>query len=116
VSTSQPSQIAKAGIFPVAILILTLLNLSALVADTILVLPKEVTSLIHAIDTAVCGVFFLDFMIQFYRAESKVGFLKWVGSTYLPAFPTSIFCAGDGLSAFCESFGSSGVCDHSKRF
>jgi len=71
VTAPQSSKIAKVGIFPVAILILTLLNLSALAADMILALPKEVTSLIHAIDTAVCGVFFLDFVIQFYRTETK---------------------------------------------
>ena len=76
-SDSQFGKIAKVGVFSVAILVLTVLNLSALVADTVLSLPKQVTILIHTIDTAVCGVFFLDFLIQLHRAESKVAFLKW---------------------------------------
>src|ERR1043166_7670751 len=76
-SDSQLGKIANVGVFPVAILILTVLNLCALVADTVLALPKEVTNLIHAIDTAVCGVFLLDFAIQLHRAESKLTFLKW---------------------------------------
>ena len=42
---SQLSKIANVGVFPVAILILTVLNLCALVADTFFALPKEVTSL-----------------------------------------------------------------------
>ena len=76
-SDSQFEHIGKVGVFPVAILILTALSLCALVADTLLVLPKEATNLIHIIDTAVCVVFFVDFLIQLYRAESKATFLKW---------------------------------------
>jgi len=76
-SDSQSGKMTQVGVFPVAILVLTVLNLCALVADTVLALPQEMTRLIHAIDTAVCGVFFFDFAIQLYRAESKFAFLKW---------------------------------------
>jgi len=88
---SHFNKIGKVGVFPVAILILTLLNLCALVADTLFVLPKEVTNLIHTIDTAVCGVFFLDFLIQLYRAESKLTFLKWGWIDLIASVPNSDF-------------------------
>ena len=90
-SESQFKHIAKVGVFPVAMLILTALSLCALVADTLLVLPKEVTNLIHAIDTAVCGVFFLDFFIQLHRAESKVSFLKWGWIDLIASIPNIDF-------------------------
>jgi len=67
----------RVGMFQMAVLVLTILNLCALVADTVLVLPKEVSNLIEAADTAVCGVFFVDFVIRFRRAESKRAFMKW---------------------------------------
>ena len=85
------SQFANVGVFPVAILILTVLNLCALVADTFFALPKEITNLIHAIDTAVCGVFFLDFVIQLYRAESKAAFLKWGWIDLIASIPNIDF-------------------------
>ncbi len=85
------NNLGKVGVFPVAILILTVLNLCALVADTVLLLPKEVANLIHAIDTAVCGVFFLDFLIQLYRAESKVSFLKWGWIDLIACIPNGDF-------------------------
>ncbi len=88
---SQLSKIANVGVFPVAILILTVLNLCALVADTFFALPKEITNLIHAIDTAVCGVFFLDFVIQLHRAESKIAFLKWGWIDLIASIPNIDF-------------------------
>ncbi len=90
-SDSQFNQIGKVGVFPVAILILTVLSLSALVADTLLVLPKEATNLIHIIDTAVCVVFFVDFLIQLYRAESKGAFLKWGWIDLIASIPNIDF-------------------------
>jgi voltage-gated potassium channel len=65
------------GITQIALLVFTITILCALVADTILTLPKEVSSLIHIADTFACGVFFVDFCIRFYRAESKSTFMKW---------------------------------------
>jgi voltage-gated potassium channel len=90
-SDAQFKQIGKVGLFPVAILILTVLSLCALVADTLFVLPKEVTNLIHAIDTVVCGVFFLDFLIQLHRAESKVSFLRWGWIDLIASIPNIDF-------------------------
>jgi len=60
-----------------ALLVFTVIVLSALVVDTVMVLPPEISSLIHMIDTFGCAVFFGDFCYRFYHAESKLAFMKW---------------------------------------
>jgi voltage-gated potassium channel len=68
---------ADIGIFQIAILILSLVLLGALAADTVLDLPPEVRSVIQCADTLVCVVLLADFFARLYRAESKFAFLKW---------------------------------------
>jgi voltage-gated potassium channel len=65
------------GAFQLGLLGLTILLLCGLVADTVLDLPKEVSNLVHLFDTLACALFFADFCYRFYRAESKVQFMKW---------------------------------------
>jgi voltage-gated potassium channel len=78
---------AKPGIFPIAILTLSVLVLSALAADTVCVLPREMHNLIQAVDTAVCMVFLTDFFVRFYRADSKWAFMKWGWIDLLASIP-----------------------------
>ncbi len=68
-----------------------MLNLSALIADSFLVLPNEVKKLVHVIDTAVCVVFFVDFLFQLYRADSKTAFLKWGWIDLIASIPNIDF-------------------------
>jgi voltage-gated potassium channel len=63
--------------FQIALLVYTILVLCALVADTVFVLPKQISNLVHMIDTLGCAVFFGDFCFRFYHAESKTAFMKW---------------------------------------
>ncbi len=56
----------KVGSFQLALLVFTVLVLAALVADTVLVLPAEVSSLVHMIDTFACAIFFADFCWRYY--------------------------------------------------
>jgi voltage-gated potassium channel len=65
------------GAFQLGLLVLTILLLCALVAETVLNLPKEVSGLVHLFDTFACAVFFADFCYRFFRAESKLQFMKW---------------------------------------
>lgn len=51
--------------------------LGALVVDSLFDLPEETSRLLQAFDLAICAVFFLDFWIQFYKAENKWKFLRW---------------------------------------
>jgi voltage-gated potassium channel len=63
--------------FQVGLLVFTIVVLVSLMADTILMLPPEVSILIHMIDTFGCALFFLDFCFRLYQADSKLGFMKW---------------------------------------
>jgi voltage-gated potassium channel len=65
------------GVYQIGLLVFTILVLCGLVTDTVLVLPKEVSNLVHMIDTFACAVFFGDFCFRFYCAESKPAFMKW---------------------------------------
>jgi voltage-gated potassium channel len=67
----------KIGAFQLGLLAFTILLLCALVVDTVFVLPKEVENLVHMYDTFACAVFFADFCYRFYRADSKVRFMRW---------------------------------------
>jgi voltage-gated potassium channel len=67
----------KVGLFQIVILILSVVVLGALGADTIFKLPKEVSDILNIFDTLVCVVLLIDFAIRFYKAESKLTFLKW---------------------------------------
>jgi voltage-gated potassium channel len=76
-SSQTRSLTANVGVFQVDILILSLVLLGALAADTVFELPKEVRGVIQGTDTAVCVILLVDFFARFYRAESKLAFLKW---------------------------------------
>ena len=81
----------KVNALQIAILILTLILLAALAADTIYKLPLQISSLIQWLDTIACAVFFVDFCVRLFRAKSKPAFLKWgwidliASVPYLPA-------------------------------
>jgi voltage-gated potassium channel len=67
----------KIGAFQFALLVFTVLLLISFVADTALALPKEVSTLVHMLDTFGCAVFFADFCVRFHHAESKWRFMRW---------------------------------------
>ena len=76
-NSSQVRNTDHIGIFQVAILILSILILCALAADTLLVLQPQVRRVIQDADTIVCVVLLADFVTRFWRAESKLVFMKW---------------------------------------
>ncbi len=73
--------------FQFALLVLSLILLAAIAADWVLDLPREISRLLTYIDTAVCVVFALDFLIRFRAAPSKLRFLKWGWLDLLAAIP-----------------------------
>jgi len=73
----SPSIRSNLNAYEVAILILTLIVLAALVVDTIAKLPADVSQVLHWMDTTACGIFFIDFVVRFYKAKSKLAFMKW---------------------------------------
>ena len=76
------------GIVQFAILILSLLVLAALAADTLCEFPPAVHHLIQIIDTAVCVLLLADFFARLYRAESKWAFMKWGWIDLLASIPS----------------------------
>ena len=75
------------GPFQLVLLALSVLVLAALAADTFLSLPPEISRVLHLVDTLVCGVFFIDFVIRFRAAPSKSAFMKWGWIDLLASIP-----------------------------
>jgi voltage-gated potassium channel len=75
------------GAFQIALLLFTIVVLCSLVIDTTLPLPKEVSRLVHMVDTLACAVFFTDFCLRLYRAQSKLAFMKWGWIDFIACIP-----------------------------
>lgn len=67
----------KVNFFDLLIIILSVYVLGALIAETAFELPKETSRVIALLDNIICGVFFIDFLVRFFKAENKLKFLKW---------------------------------------
>ncbi len=67
----------KPNFFNVLILFLSVYILGALLIGVIVDLPPETQKLLQIFDFAICIVFFLDFCVQFYQAETKLKFMRW---------------------------------------
>lgn len=82
-----PSDGEHLGPFQIVLFVLSLLALSLIAADTVLTLPSEVARILHYVDTFVCAVFFVDFVIRFRAAPSKAAFMKWGWLDLLASIP-----------------------------
>ncbi len=67
----------KITILDLVILILSVYVLLALLIDTIVKLPSEVSRLLEIIDNIICAVFIYEFLYRLIKAPSKLKFLKW---------------------------------------
>lgn len=83
--SSQPAE--RLTIFQLALLILSILVLLALIADAIAPVPPEVSTIIQTLDLAACFLFFVDFVLRFWRAESKLAFMRWGWVDLLACIP-----------------------------
>jgi voltage-gated potassium channel len=77
----------KLDLLNIIVIILSIYVLGALVVDTIFVLPTETSILLNYIDNAICLFFFIEFSIRFYKAESKLKFIKWGWIDLLSSIP-----------------------------
>lgn len=75
------------GPFEFVILVLSVVVIAALVADTFLRLPAEVSRVLGYVDTAVCIVFLADFFRRLRAAPSKRAFMKWGWIDLLASIP-----------------------------
>lgn len=76
-NSSRPGTSPDVGIFQIAVLVLSILVLCALAADTLFHLPAQVRAVIQTADTVTCVILLADFFVRLYRAESKWAFMKW---------------------------------------
>jgi voltage-gated potassium channel len=67
----------RIGFFDLLIIVLSIYVLGSLIAETFFALPRETSRVISILDNVICGFFLVDFIIRFYRAESKLQFMKW---------------------------------------
>jgi len=72
----QPDPPEELGPFEFGVVVLSLVLLLGLSAELAFDVPAEIQKLIFYIDTAVCGLLFLDFCIRFGHAKSKLKFMK----------------------------------------
>lgn len=78
----------KLGFLNVIIIVLSIYVLVALLIDTIFKLPPEISQILDYTDNAICLVFFIDFSIRFYKAESKLKFMRWGWIDLISSIPT----------------------------
>lgn len=77
----------KLGALNIVVFVLSIYVLGALVVDTVYELPTETSTLLHYIDHTICVFFFLEFCIRFYKAESKLRFMRWGWIDLLSSIP-----------------------------
>jgi len=80
---------------------LSLYVLGALLIDTFFKLPHEVSRLLTLIDDVICIFFLYEFGIRFYKAESKLQFMKWGWIDLISSIPSfAYFRPGRALRLF----------------
>ena len=78
----------KIGVFQLVLLVLSLVVLGALVADTFFHVSPEISRILQAVDTIVCVIFLADFVIRFAQAPAKGAFMKWGWIDLLASIPS----------------------------
>lgn len=78
----------------ILVLLLSIYVIAALLVHLTVKLPQNVLELMGYLDWTVCAVFFIDFVIRFRKAESKVDFMRWGWIDLLSCIPADIFTLG----------------------
>jgi voltage-gated potassium channel len=79
--------LSELGPFQILILILSLFVLALLGVELLFDLPAETRRVVRWIDNTVCGLFFIEFLVRFRRAPSKLEFMKWGWIDLLASIP-----------------------------
>ena len=61
----------------ILIIALSIYVLIALMLDTFLKLPVEISRMLFIIDDVICCIFLFDFFKRFFKAQNKLSFMKW---------------------------------------
>ncbi|WP_336517006.1 potassium channel family protein [Pollutibacter soli] len=73
------------------IIILSIYVLVALMLDTFIKLPSEVSRILYITDNLICFVFLFDFAVRFRKAQNKLAFLKWGWIDLVSSIPSFDF-------------------------
>ena len=68
-------------------LVLSVYILGSLIVQTLFQLSPEMTSLLDEIDFLICLFFLYDFFARYYKAKSKLQFLKWGWIDFISSIP-----------------------------
>jgi voltage-gated potassium channel len=83
----SPGASEDVGPFQLTLLVLSVVALGIIAAEALLPVPREVSRILAGVDLIACGVFFLDFVLRFRGAESKLRFLRWGWIDLLASIP-----------------------------
>ena len=67
--------------------VLSIYVILALLTETFIGLDEETTKVLNMIDLSICLVFLFDFVVRFYKADNKLGFLKWGWIDFVSSIP-----------------------------
>ncbi len=83
----EQKQTENIGPFNLIILVLSIYVLGALIVDTFMHVPPEVSKILHMVDNLVCLIFLYDFAVRFRQAENKLKFMRWGWIDLLSSIP-----------------------------
>lgn len=89
VMANSPNPKPGASIYELFMLGLCLYVLAALGATTFFKLDESIVAILDHLDTGVCFVFLIDFVVQFTVAENKVSYLKWGWIDLISSIPAT---------------------------
>lgn len=84
----ENNQNKKIGLLNFIAIILSMYVLVALIIQTVFVIPDEISNILDYVDNLICAFFFIEFCINFYKAENKLGFMKWGWIDLVSSIPT----------------------------
>lgn len=87
-SPSSVIGVEKLSLFQLIILVLSIVVLGALVADTFFTVPPPIAQILRTVDTLVSLVFLGDFVMRFHAAPSKLAFMRWGWIDLLASIPS----------------------------
>lgn len=79
------------GFLNLLVLVLSVYVLLALIVDTVFTVPPEIGRILNLVDNGICIFFLFEFAIRFYKAESKLKFMKWGWVDLISSIPNVDF-------------------------
>jgi len=82
-----PSDKDKIDLVQIISLVLSVYILGALIIQTLFQLSQQTTDLLDKVDFLICLFFLYDFFARYYKAKSKLQFLKWGWIDFVSSIP-----------------------------